>query len=391
MFQAIDDWAETLVSEQKLAMTQTTIFKSGTTIHTHRTGVTDITGDTPLPEDAIFRIYSMTKPVTAVAVMMLVEEGLCAINDPVATYIPSFANGRVYLSGDADDYESEPARSDITIKHLLTHTGGLIYANQAAPTIATLYKRTNVDFSAPHDSFSSAVDSIAGLPLVSHPGDEWHYSVSHDILGRPVEVLTGQPFDEFLQTRIFDPLGMVDSGFQITPENHHRLVANYGYDKITGDLKDISNYSASRFFNGGTLLSGGGGLVSTSADYLRFARMMLNCGELDGARLLKPETVATMTTNQLKNDLPDSGELIHSGANMTGIGFGLIGAVMVDPASAAFAGSKGDYCWGGAASTYFWIDPSEAMIVIFLTQLMPSSAMPLRQDLRRMVYNAIAS
>ena len=119
--------------------------------------------------------------------------------------------------------------------------------------------------------------------------------------------------------------------------------------------------------------------------------MMLNCGELDGVRLLKPETVATMTTNQLKNDLPDSGELIHSGANMTGIGFGLIGAVMVDPASATFAGSKGDYCWGGAASTYFWIDPSEAMIVIFLTQLMPSSAMPLRQDLRRMVYNAIAN
>jgi CubicO group peptidase (beta-lactamase class C family) len=390
MFQAIDDWAEKLVSDRKLAMTQTTIFKSGATIHSHRTGVMDIASGTPLPEDAIFRIYSMTKPVTAVAVMMLVEDGLCAIDDPVAKYIPSFANGRVYLSGDADNYESEPARRDITIKHLLTHTGGLIYANQASPTIAELYKRTGVVFFEPHDSFADAVDAIAGLPLVSHPGDEWHYSVSHDILGRLIEVLSGQTFDKFLQTRIFDPLGMVDTGFQIAPKNHHRLAANYGYDKVTGDLKDISDFSADRFLNGGALLSGGGGLVSTSADYLRFARMMLNGGELDGARLLKPETVATMTTNHVDGDLPNMGELMHSGANMTGIGFGLIGAVMVDPAIAAFAGSKGDYCWGGAASTYFWIDPSEDMIVIFLTQLMPSSANPLRQDLRRLVYDAIS-
>ncbi|MBT5111381.1 MAG: beta-lactamase family protein, partial [Rhodospirillaceae bacterium] len=380
MFKNIDDWAEALVGEGKLAHTQTAIFKSGATIHTHRTGVMDITDNTPLLGDAIFRIYSMTKPVTAVAVMMLVEDGLCAIDDPVANYIPAFANGRVYLSGGPDDYKTEPARGDMTIKHLLTHTGGLIYANQASETIKTLYKRTGVDFSAPHDSFADAVDSIAGLPLVCHPGTGWNYSVSHDVLGRLIEVISGQPFDQFLRMRILEPLRMVDTGFQIEPAKHHRLVKNYGYDE-NGRLKDISDYSADRFLRGGTLLSGGGGLVSTAADYLRFARMMLNCGELDGARLLKPETVALMTTNHVDGDIPDMGELMHSGYSMAGIGFGLIGAVMLDPARSVFAGSKGDYCWGGAASTYFWIDPLEDMVVVFLTQLMPSSALPLRQDL----------
>lgn len=296
----------------------------------------------------------------------------------------------MYLSGGPDDYKSEPVHKEMTIKHLLTHTGGLIYANQASETIKTLYKRTGVDFSAPYSSLADAVDGIAGLPLVCHPGTGWNYSVSHDVLGRLIEVVSGQSFDQFLRTRIFEPLRMVDTGFQVETANHHRLVNNYGYDE-NGRLTDISNNSADRFLRGGALLSGGGGLVSTSADYLRFARMMLNSGELDGACLLKPKTVALMTTNHVDGDIPDMGELMHSGYSMAGIGFGLIGAVMLDPGRSVFAGSKGDYCWGGAASTYFWVDPLEDMIVVFLTQLMPSSALPLRQDLRRMVYAALSS
>ena len=387
-FSNLDSWVETMISTRKLAHAQTTIFKSGQVIHGNCRGLMDIRGSEPLRPDAIFRIYSMTKPVTAVAMMMLVEEGACDLEDPLAKYIPAFADTTVYTAGDIDTVQTEPPARALTIRNLLTHTGGLTYANQRVEPVATLYRNHKVDFSAARDDFAAAVDTVAGLPLIFHPGTRWHYSISHDVMGRLIEVIAGQPFDRFLSERLFQPLNMPDTGFRIAPENHHRLAAIYGYDK-EGQLKDISDYSAERFLRGGTLLSGGGGLVSTSADYLRFARMMLNGGTLEGARILTQETVARMTRNDLPGDLPSMGADQDSGDALDGVGFGLIGAVMLDPARSAFAGSPGDYCWGGAASTYFWVDPLEDMIVVFMTQLMPPAALPTRRDVRCLVYAAL--
>ena len=387
-FSRLDSWVETMIATGKLAHAHTTVFKSDATIHTHRAGLMDITGDEPLREDAIFRIYSMTKPVTAVAMMTLIEECACELDDPLAKFIPAFADTRVYRSGGLDDFKTEPPRMPFTIRHLLTHTGGLTYANQQVEPVATLYRNNKVDFSAARDDFAAAVDTVAGLPLIFHPGQHWHYSISHDVMGRLIEVISGQSFDRFLQERIFEPLKMPDTGFRIAVENHHRLTAIYGHDK-EGRLKDISDYSADRFLRGSTLLSGGGGLVSTSADYLRFARMLLNRGELEGARILRPETVDRMTRNDLDGDLPSMGALEDGGDSMAGIGFGLIGAIMLDPARSVFSGSFGDYCWGGAASTYFWVDPKEDMAVVFMTQLMPPRALPIRREVRRHVYDAL--
>ncbi len=387
-FRQLDAWIESMTGDRKLAHAQTTIFKSGATIHTHRAGLMDIAGAEPLREDAIFRIYSMTKPVTAVGMMTLVEDGACDLDDPLGKFIPAFAETQVYRSGNIDDYKTEPPKSPFTIHHLLTHTGGLTYANQQVEPVATLYRNNKVDFSAARDDFAAAVDTAAGLPLIFHPGARWHYSISHDVMGRLIEVISGQSFDRFLEERIFQPLRMPDTGFRIATENHHRLTAIYGNDK-EGRLKDISGYSADRFLRGGTLLSGGGGLVSTSADYLRFARMLLNGGELEGACILRPETVNRMTRNELDGDLPSMGALEDGGDSMAGIGFGLIGAIMLDPARSVFSGSIGDYCWGGAASTYFWVDPKEDMAVVFMTQLMPPRALPIRREVRRHVYDAL--
>lgn len=387
-FGALDAWVETMIATGKLAHAQTTVFKAGATIHTNCQGVMDIAGDATLRPDAIFRIYSMTKPVTAVALMTLIEEGKCALEDPLAKFIPAFSDTRVYSGGDIDNFDTEVPHAPLTIRHLLTHTGGLTYANQKVEPVATLYRNKKVDFSAARDDFAAAVDTVAGLPLIFHPGSRWHYSISHDVMGRLIEVISGQRFDRFLEERIFQPLRMADTGFRIATENHHRLTAIYGYDK-EGQLKDISAYSADRFLRGGTLLSGGGGLVSTSADYLRFARMLLNKGTLDGARILQPATVERMTRNDLSGDLPTMGAAQDSGDELTGIGFGLIGAVMLDPAQSVFDGSPGDYCWGGAASTYFWVDPQEEMVVTFMTQLMPPAALPSRREVRRLVYAAL--
>jgi CubicO group peptidase (beta-lactamase class C family) len=388
-FTQLDEWVNEAVASRKLAHAQTIVFKSGATIHTNRCGVMDLATGRALRDDAIFRIYSMTKPVTAVAMMALVEDGACDLDDALAKYIPAFADTHVYCAGAIDAVQTEPPRTPLTIRHLLTHTGGLTYANQKVEPIATLYRNAKVDFSAARNDFANAVDDVAQLPLAFHPGTRWHYSISHDLLGRLIEVISEHTFDQFLEERIFKPLEMLDTGFRIAPENHHRLPAIYGYDK-QGQLKDISTYSADRFLRGGTLLSGGGGLVSTAADYLRFARMLLNSGELDGVRILREQTVDRMTRNELSGDLPSLGAAEDGGDSMAGIGFGLIGAIMLDPIRSAFAGSTGDYCWGGAASTYFWVDPKEDMVVVFMTQLMPPAALPTRREVRRHVYAALA-
>ncbi|MGK0173408.1 MAG: CubicO group peptidase (beta-lactamase class C family), partial [Gammaproteobacteria bacterium] len=258
-FAPLDEWVNEMIASRKLTHAQTIVFKSGATIHTNRCGVMDLATGLALRDDAIFRIYSMTKPVTAVAMMALVEDGACDLDDALAKYIPAFADTQVYCSGAIDAVHTEPLRTPLTIRHLLTHTGGLTYANQKVEPIATLYRNAKVDFSAARDDFANAVDDVAQLPLIFHPGTRWHYSISHDLLGRLIEVITGKKFDQFLKERIFKPLDMLDTGFRLAPENHHRLPAIYGYDK-QGQLKDISAYSADRFLRGGTLLSGGGGL-----------------------------------------------------------------------------------------------------------------------------------
>lgn len=386
-FGKITSWIDNQIDSGTLANARAVVFRNGQTVYDHRNGYMNLDAKAPLRDDAIFRIYSMSKPITAVALMILQEEGKLHYEDAVKKFIPSFADMRVFLSGDADNYESEPAKTDITIKHLLTHTSGLTYAFRETGPMRKLYARGQVNFNAAEGTLEDIANRAGDMPLVAQPGTVWNYSIGQDIGGRIVEVASGQPFDVFLRERIFEPLGMVDTGFHVPAEKRDRLVSNFNYAEGK-PLEDISAESADRLDHG-TVFSGGGGLASTTADYLRFARMLLNNGELDGVRILTPETIGLMTQNHIGGDMPGLGEAEFSGASTAGIGFGLIGAVCIDPSVAELKGSKGNYFWGGAASTYFWVDPAEAMTVVFMTQLMPSSALPTRTELRALVYDAI--
>jgi CubicO group peptidase (beta-lactamase class C family) len=337
--------------------------------------------------DSIFRIYSMTKPVTVVAVLMLYEEGHFLLGDPVSLYLPEFAEMNVYVEGG----EPRPARQAITIKHLLTHTAGLSY-NDNVPGVPTLYAEAGI-WKA--DSLAGFSQAVAALPLVFEPGSRWHYSVANDILGRLVEVVSGQPFDEFLEQRVFGPLDMRDTGFHVPDEKIDRFLDLYRRDGEGMKLGDTA--AESDYRNASPVPYGGSGLVSTAHDYLQFTQMLLNGGELDGHRLLARPLVELMMMDHLPADwsqpkLPEAWLARtenRSGEQNLGLGFGFGGYVITDVAQNAVPGSVGTYAWGGAASTYFFIDPREELIGIFLTQLRPSDSYPLRAQFRALVYQAI--
>ena len=330
----------------------------------------------------------MTKPLTSTAIMMLYEEGHLQLDDPIARFLPCFRDMRVCVGGMRGKLETVPAERDITFRDLLTHTSGLTYGFMEATPVDAQYRERGVDFHAPDKSLGEVVETAADIPLIAQPGAAWNYSISTDVLGHLVAVISGKPFDQFLRERVTGPLRMVDTEFHVASDKLGRFAANYtsGAD---GRLMLIDDPQKSIYGAPRKICSGGGGLVSTATDYMRFCQMMLNKGELDGARLLGRKTVELMTSNHLRGDMAAMGMPRFSESSYEGIGFGLGFSVMLDPARAQILGTPGEYAWGGAATTAFWIDPIEDMAVIMLTQLMPSSTYAIRRELRVLTYQAL--
>ena len=380
-------WMENYLDAGKLPCALVLVARHGGIVFLETAGHRDVEAGNPLTEDTIFRIYSMTKPITSVAAMMLYEEGRFQLDDPVARYLPCFAEMEVHLSGEAGAMRTEAARQPVTIHHLLTHTSGLSYSFNETP-VAALYQERGVEFDVGDGSLAETVERLAALPLQFEPGSRWTYSVSTDVLGRLVEVVSGQAFDAFLEERIFAPLGMPDTAFSVPAAKLDRFAAMYG-PTADGGMELLEAPATSPFAGHVTMFSGGAGLVSTVSDFYRFTETLRCKGEFDGVRLLGRKTVEYMTANHLPGDLAAMGQAAFMETTMEGIGFGLGFSVMLDPATAQVVGSPGEYAWGGAASTAFWIDPVEDMTVIFMTQLMPSDTYPLRRELRVLTYQAL--
>lgn len=386
----ITDWMARYVDAGKLPCGLTLVARRGEVAFFDCVGQRDVEAGLPVTEDTVFRIYSMTKPVTTVAMMMLYEEGLFRLNDPLKAYLPEFSDMQVWLSGAGDEMELEPAREAITIGHLLTHTAGLTYGFMDDTPVSKLYQAEGLDLNPQDNGLAGRVERMAAMPLIAHPGDRWAYSVSFDVLGRLVEVLSGQSFDTFLSERIFVPLGMADTAFQLPSGDMDRFAALYSFSE-GGGFALAESPAESVFARPVTCHSGGGGLLSTVGDYFRFAEMMRRGGTYEGVRLLGRKTVEFMTANHLPDgrDLAAMGQSTFSETSYNGIGFGLGMSVMLDPVKAEVMSSPGEFAWGGAASTAFWIDPLEEITAIFMTQLLPSGSHPLRQELRSLVYQAL--
>ena len=351
-------------------------------------GYRDVETKRAVEPDTIYRIYSMTKPITTVAALMLYEEGCFQLDDPVAKFIPAFADTRVFAGGDADSFTTEPLVRPVTVHDLMIHTSGLTYGFQHEHAVDALYRKRRIEFNANIGPLAGVVEAAAAQPLVFQPGTRWNYSVSTDVLGRLVEIWSGVPLDTFFDERILRPLDMRDTGFHVPEGQGDRLASSY-VQADDGGLALVDPAGESRFLEPAITLSGGGGLVSTAADYLRFVRMLRGHGTLEGARILGRKSVELMTTNHLPGDLADMGRPRFAEMPFAGIGFGLGVSVLLDPAKARILGSPGEYAWGGMASTAFWADPAEDMIVLLLTQLMPSSAYPIRRELRVLTYQAL--
>ena len=355
-------------------------------------GMRDVASRTPMHPDTIVRLFSMTKPVTAVAAMMLYEEGAFDLLDPVSSFIPSFANTRVWAGGNREAPLLEPQHTPMAIWNLFTHTSGLTYGFALDHPVDALYRRAGFKLATMIDlGLAEACDVIAGLPLLFQPGTEWNYSVSSDVLGRIVEVVSGKTLDAFFKERIFDPLGMTDTSFFVRPSDLGRLATLYIPQRGTGLASPLPLSRPERLMNPPRFLSGGGGLYGTAGDYVRFTKMLSNGGELDGVRLLAPGTLEFMT----KNHLPGGAGLTEIGRRslpdliQPGTGFGLGFAVVTDPVAAKMPGPAGTYYWGGAASTAFFVDPVDETTVVFLTQLLPSSTYPIRRQLRQLLTQSI--
>ena len=370
--------------------TQLVVYRRGKVVHSAVQGFADVERKVPVGEDAIFRIYSMTKPLTTVAFMMLVEEGHVALDEPVHRYIPEWKNLGVFQAGVAPTFLTKPPSRPMLIIDLLRHTSGLTYAFQQRTNVDAAYREKKIGEFEKAGTLESMIEDLGKFPLEFSPGEAWNYSVATDVIGYLIGKISGKPFEQFLQQRILDPLGMTDTGFFVPAAKAHRLAACYSADG-KGGMKLHDDPTTSSFLSPPSLISGGGGLCSTSADYLTFCRALLNGGELGGVRLIGAKTLALMTSNHLPGgrDLTEMSRSLFSEASYAGVGFGLGFSVTMDPASTLLPGSPGEYAWGGAASTSFWIDPAEQLIAIFMTQLLPSSSYPIRRELRTMVYAAI--
>lgn len=348
----------------------------------------------PTGDDTIYRIYSMTKPITSVALMTLYEQGYFQLNDPVHRFVPSWRNHQVWTSGEGDVIQTEPAHRPISFRDVLSHTAGLTYGGGLPGVgiqhpIDRIYRELKIrSFDAP-DTMQQFMDKLGQVPLRYQPGTAWMYSLATDVCGALVEIISGKPFAQYLQEVIFEPLGMKDTAFQVAPDKLDRFAANYqrGADK---KLKLIDDPQTSQFTREPGFKSGGGGLTGTSADYLRFCEMLRRGGELDGQRILGPRTIELMHMNHLPGgkDLTQLALGTFSETANEGVGFGLGFASTMGQVETGTLGA-GDYYWGGAASTIFWVDPKEDLSVVFMTQLMPSGTFNFRGQLKSIIYSSI--
>jgi CubicO group peptidase (beta-lactamase class C family) len=378
----------------KIAGALTLVARRGEIAHLSPIGLMDRERGKPMTEDTIFRIYSMTKPITSVGLMMLHEQGHFRLDDPVHKLIPvpAWRDLRVYQMGNHPTFLTAPCERPMTVRDLMTHMSGLTYGFMERTNVDAAYRKLGIgSIEEPlNGTLHDMVQLLATLPLEFSPGTAWTYSVSTDVLGYLVEVLSGEPLDQYLRRHIFEPLGMRDTAFHVPPDEVERFAACY--DRGPGKkLRLQDDPATSGYLAAPKLFSGGGGLVSTAADYLRFCRMLLGGGELDGVRLLGPRTIDFMTRNHLPDgkDLTELSVGAFSETPYEGTGFGLGFSVRLDPVQSGVIGSAGEYAWGGAASTIFWIDPSEDLIAIFLTQLMPSHTFNFRGQLQTIVYSSI--
>ena len=385
------------IDEGKISGCQLALMRHGHLAYQRSLGQMDLQRGRSMADDAIFRIYSMTKPVTSVALMMLYERGLFQLDDPVSRWVPSWQEQCVYVAGDGDGdttFQTEPLHRPVSIRDLLRHTSGLTYGGQLMSVgvehpVDYRYRSLRATSVDRHNGMMAFMDKLSQIPLAYQPGEQWMYSLATDACGALVEIISGQAFPEFLQDHIFDPLNMVDTGFQVRPHQRSRFVANYRRDS-NRQLEVIDDPEISRYLTEPVFFSGGGGLVGTTADYLRFCEMLRRRGELDGARILGPRTLDMMTRNHLKDgkDLSAWALGLFSESPNRGVGFGLGFASVIDPVIAGVMGG-GDYYWGGAASTLFLVDPREQISLVFMTQLMPSSTYNFRAQLKSIIYSAI--
>jgi CubicO group peptidase (beta-lactamase class C family) len=375
------------VDDGRLAGWQVALTTPDRTVHEASDGWRDREAGLAVEPDTVWRIASMTKPITSVTAMTLWEEGVFELQDPISKWLPAFADARVYARGHGQTMVTLPAAEPIRVWHLLSHTSGLTAGFMRGSVVDELYRDAGYEFAAPaHPSIAECVDDWARLPLLFQPGSAWGYGVSTDVLGRLIEIWTGQSLDVAFANRVLEPLGMTDTAFWCDPSRRDRLSALYVPDAsgaaVRSEWSDAVTHEPK-------ILSGGGGLLSTMSDYLRFTRMLLQDGQLDGTRVLSPRTLRLMRSNHLDGDLAKLSTGGFAETTFEGVGFGLGFAVMCDPLKAHSPANAGEFYWGGMASTAFWVDPVDRLACVFMTQLMPSSTHPIRSQLRQLVHSAI--
>ena len=360
-------------------------------------GLMDVERGRPFARATIVRIYSMTKPIATVALMQLYERGAFQLDDPVSRYIPGWRALKVFAGGDEHDYRTQDPGRPMIIKDLLTHTSGLTYDFMNAHPVDALYRAHGLVGSATDRDLAETVALLGELPLQFSPGERWQYGMSTDVVGYLVEVLAGQPLDDYIAEHITRPLGMTDAGFTVPAAKVDRFAACYEAAPGSPAFRLFSDAVPDRYLTPPAMLSGGGGMVATIDDYRRFADMLLGQGELDGVRLLGRKTVEYMATNHLPDnrDLPAMGQVVFSETPFAGVGFGLGFSVVLDPAAQNLVDSAGSFGWGGMAGTYFWVDPVEQLTVVFFAQVRPSAAVAnsaprlIRRQLKGLVYQAL--
>jgi CubicO group peptidase (beta-lactamase class C family) len=378
------------VDDGRLPGFSVVLARAGRVVYTAASGMRDVESGLPVEGETLWRIYSMTKPVTSVAAMQLWEEGRFELKDPVSRFLPEWEDVRVFREGTSLKPVATPATEPMRMWHLLTHTAGLTYGFHYAHPVDALYRAQGFEWTSPEGvDLAGCSERWAALPLLFEPGAEWNYSVATDVLGRVVEVLAGEPLDQVFAQRILAPLGMNDTAFSVAADDAHRLAALYTPEPGSGRL--VRSPLSDRALQPPDFLSGGGGLLSTAWDYHRFAEMLRRGGELDGVRILGPRTVRYMTRNHLPGgqDLEAVGRPLFAETTFDGVGFGLGFSVTLDPVANRVLGSPGEFAWGGAASTFFFVDPAEELTALFFTQLLPSSAYPIRPLLRQLIYQAL--
>ena len=384
----ISPWLKRYVDEKKLPFAHVAVLRKGQLAYSNFYGVRDIEEGSPVVEDGIYRIYSMTKLVTTVAALALYEKGAFQLDDPVDKFVDEFKDARVFVSGRKDSINSVEAVTPMTIRQLMNHTSGLTYGAFDPGPVGQLMRSGKIDFGNLQANLGDTVRRLASIPLCFQPGSQWRYGVSTDVLGYVIEVVTGKTLLQVFDELIFKPLNMNDTFFEVPINKVKKFCSLYTRTK-SESLKLLECAGSSRFCKPVNMYSGGGGLISSMRDYLVFLEMIRCGGRYDDAQILGRKTVELMLRNHLSGDMASMGQPTFSEMPMEGIGFGLGGAILLDPAKAQILGSEGEFTWGGMASTAFWIDPKEELSVVFMTQLIPSSCYPIRRELRVLVYQAL--